>query len=358
MKKHILVFIALFCFLSNRSYSIEYSIIDLGEIGSGSHTEAQAINDSGQIVGLSNSQAFLWTSGVMTGLGTLGGASSVATGINNSGQVVGNSLNSSGHYRAFIWDSVNGMVDIGTLGGDQSAASDINNSGKVVGWADLANSQDRAFIWDSSSGMTNLGTLGGDSSSASNINDSGKVVGMARTSVGYPSHAFIWSSSGGMSDLGTLTGTQSGSTCLNLSDQVVGFARLSNDDWHIFSWTGASGMQDFGIECVGWHGNIASINDNGLIVGGMLDIYDDSSAFIYDPATQTLEELYDLIDPSSGWDSLEVAYDVNNAGQIVGYGSKDGETRAFFLTPVPEPSVVGLFFLGIGFFIKKIQKNS
>jgi probable HAF family extracellular repeat protein len=39
---------------------------------------------------------------------------------------------------------------------------------------------------------------------------------------------------------------------------------------------------------------------------------------------------------------------INDRGQIVGYGSFDGQTRAFLLTPtaVPEPS--GLALLGVG----------
>jgi|LSQX01.1.fsa_nt_gb probable HAF family extracellular repeat protein len=38
-------------------------------------------------------------------------------GINERGQVVGWSLNASNQYRAFLWDSTNGIRDIGDLGG-------------------------------------------------------------------------------------------------------------------------------------------------------------------------------------------------------------------------------------------------
>ena len=54
---------------------------------------ANGINDSGQIVGWSNYsgqyQAFLYSDGVFTDLGTLGRTPSGAEGINNSGQIVG-----------------------------------------------------------------------------------------------------------------------------------------------------------------------------------------------------------------------------------------------------------------------------
>ena len=70
-----------------------YTVKDLGTLG-GSRSDAQAINDSGEIVGGSetpsgDNHAFLYSGGRMRDLGTLGGSSSYASGINNSGQIVG-----------------------------------------------------------------------------------------------------------------------------------------------------------------------------------------------------------------------------------------------------------------------------
>jgi probable HAF family extracellular repeat protein len=39
-----------------------------------------------------------------------------------------------------------------------------------------------------------------------------------------------------------------------------------------------------------------------------------------------------MIPPGSGW-VLIGAEDINDDGRIVGYGTKNGETRAFLLTP-------------------------
>ena len=53
-----------------------------------------------------------------------------------------------------------------------------------------------------------------------------------------------------------------------------------------------------------------------------------------------MDDLNDLVDPASGW-TLTVAQSINDSGWIVGYGTNPaGQTHAFLLTPVPEPSVL------------------
>ena len=43
-----------------------------------------------------------------------------------------------------------------------------------------------------------------------------------------------------------------------------------------------------------------------------------------------------------------MATDIYDLGQIVGYGTNpDGYTRAFLLTPIPEPSTFALVTLGV-----------
>ncbi len=68
---------------------------DLGLLSGRFGGEAYGINDGGQVVGWAttssgNADAFLYSNGTMTDLGTLGGNGSEAYGINASGQVVGN----------------------------------------------------------------------------------------------------------------------------------------------------------------------------------------------------------------------------------------------------------------------------
>ena len=68
-------------------------------------------------------------------------------------------------------------------------------------------------------------------------------------------------------------------------------------------------------------------------------------AFLYSNGTMT--DLNNLISPSFGW-TLESATAINDNGQIVGYGlGPSGQTDAFLLTPVPEPSTLALLGAGV-----------
>jgi len=105
----------------------------------------------------------------MIDLGTLsGGTNSSGYGINNSGQVVGESdtgpilhldlrLKSFSLYgtHAFLWRH----DGPGPLGGGTSRATAISNNGVVVGTSALINGTDHGFRWTQASGMIDLNTL-------------------------------------------------------------------------------------------------------------------------------------------------------------------------------------------------------
>jgi probable HAF family extracellular repeat protein len=310
------------------------------EIGSTPGSGTTAINDLGQIVGWSGDlQAFLWTpttpngtTGTMVELGTLPGQlEAQPTAINSMGQVAGDGgLQAS----AFLWtpDAPNGstgeMVDLGHIQGQRTStyASGINARGQVVGTSYGTTIGPRPFLWTpatpngDSGSMVDLGDLpdGLGSGSAHDINAMGQVVGQAVVMgpADVNRRAFLWTpdtpngSSGAMVDLGALPDT---------------------------TWTQAFG-----------------INSHGQVVGSSsnVPISDESHAFLWTPdvsngATGKMVDLKALLAPEVADDWIfYYATAINDAGQIVGYGKFDpdgaggsqGVTRAFLLTPVPEPA--------------------
>ena len=141
-------------------------IQDLGTLGGDS--SARAINDLGQVTGVSNGQAFWWQSGsAMQGIYSGDGKD-----INNNGQVIVFGQQSG------VWSSAPGFTDIPEL--EEVLA--INNLGQVAGtWRVPGASSPYAAFWDPSTGFVNIGTLGGDSGAAFGINDQSQVVGWSTT---------------------------------------------------------------------------------------------------------------------------------------------------------------------------------
>jgi probable HAF family extracellular repeat protein len=71
-----------------------------------------------------------------------------------------------------------------------------------------------------------------------------------------------------------------------------------------------------------------SINDSGVVVG-YSDYQDTYHAFVYSGGK--MKDLNKLIAAGSGW-VLEQAFGINNAGQIVGTGTHNGQEHGFLLT--------------------------
>src|SRR5262249_53593405 len=101
--------------LEDRYLCSLYTATDLGTLGTGKLSAANGLNNANQVVGWSNIRdttpynphGFVYISGTLTDLGTLGGATSEATGINGANPIVivGTSDTTDGSHRAFSYSS-------------------------------------------------------------------------------------------------------------------------------------------------------------------------------------------------------------------------------------------------------------
>jgi probable HAF family extracellular repeat protein len=356
---------------------LSYSIRDLGPVGEAPGAP-YFIAANGLIAGATvspqnTSHASVWFMGFKQDLGTpaLGGPNSLAMSINSLGQVVGSAqtttmntedfcgFNTYGMTKSstscvpFLWQN-GAMTKLATLGGPNGMANGINNTGEAVGWAEMSARDPNAacpvnefgpVMWGKN-GVTKLSTHSGDPDGvAAAINDLGQVVGASGSCGSFNTnsglylvekHALLWEG-GTMIDLGNLGGDGNGSgnhaCAINNLGQVAGHSDLAGDaTFHGFLWTWQSGMQDLGT----LPGDVASlaigIGDQGLLVGGSLDSNFDVRAMVYENGA--MSDLNTLVSANPGKLYLLLAYSINAANQIVGFGAtSDGTLHGFLATP-------------------------
>src|SRR5215471_1312275 len=155
------------------------------------------------------------TTYTITDLGSLGGGVTRGLAINAFGQVTGDSVSSQlvqvpcppqkyGQPKkcfthpddAFEWSNGT-MTDLGTLGGNFSQGVAINGSGEVVGSSAGKNAGAGGAFLSNGHGMHQLSAP----AVAYGINDSGQIVGQCRNSMFLQSYACVVSSNGAITEL-------------------------------------------------------------------------------------------------------------------------------------------------------------
>ena len=210
--------------------------------------------------------------------------------------------------RAFA--SLSMARSVGTINGSGGALGfSINNLGQATGFSTSSGGGYHAFLYDNGV-MQDLGTLGGTNSYGRDINDSGQTVGLSDISGDTEEHAFLYSN-GVMQDLGTLGGTTSWALGANNSGQVVGWSYDANGE---------------------------------------------SAAFFYDGSTMIDLCVYASC-RSAGWDYLGAAIEINESGEMVGYGVNNGLAHAFIVTTLPIPTTLWLFGSGLVGLVGMYRRN-
>jgi probable HAF family extracellular repeat protein len=329
---------------------------DLGALPGGYNSWAQAISANGLVTGLSETGAFdpltgwpsvhaaLWQNNQVIDVGTVGGGyESLGAGVNSQGQVVGSSLNTipdsfwffSTQARAFSWRR--GVIqDLGTLGtGTDAFAYWVNEKGQVAGSSytnttvnpvltyctafQIETPTMDPFLWDNDT-MTDLGTLGGTCGLPNAMNNRGQVTGVSDLAGDVYYHAFLWSKPGPMQDLGTLGGFTSLANWLNDAGDVVGGSfttTATNSPFHAFLWRNGV-MMDLAkssTEC----SMALGINSRDQIVGFSCD---SPNALLWDNGKEINLNVFNS--PGSGLKRLELAYNINESGEITGLGVPAG----------------------------------
>jgi probable HAF family extracellular repeat protein len=217
----------------------------------GNNGQAAAINNRGQIVGISETTVpdsgcppskqpgttilpVMWEKGEVRALPTLPGEpDGFVQGLNDQGQAVGaTGTCTSFAIHAVLWENDHAfqLADLGHTGSDAYA---INDHGQAVGYVSTTDgSTIVASLWQTGARgtVTNLGILPGDGAAfATGINNRGQVVGSTFNSAGW-AHGFIWQD-GVMTDLNSLISKDSNlfiiaASNINERGQISGMATV------------------------------------------------------------------------------------------------------------------------------------
>ncbi len=324
---------------------------DLGTLPGQPDSEATAINDAGQIAGVSGDFEFpmpqdlvLWDGDTMTDLGLLLPPGEVGTfgvtarplDMNDHGAIVGSAIiadcgesSCSFTSHAFLWTQSDGMIDLGDLGLPTTEATGINDHGVVVGWGWGCGTRTyHAFVWTEAGGME---CLLPEESYAYGVNDGGDVVGMYR--VGNIFHGFLWSARAGLVDLGSLGGYLTQPQDVAGAGIVVGSYEDSRGTEHAFVWTADAGFSELPPLAGATAAEAYAVNEEGYVVG-----WSGVDRWAKHPVAWVPQGdgTYRVREIGSLGGCCGVAYDINDFGQIVGGSTtSDGTTHAF-LTEIPS----------------------
>lgn len=347
--------------------------------------------------GTSVSHATVWFRGSILDLAAnqQSGLNSASYDINDFGLVSGESeiptddpnlenfcsFFTSAECRAFSWQ--NGVLTpLPTLGGNNAASNGgINDGGEIAGFSETSNNMDpdcpntvlpngsgpqisdyEAAIWGPGPNKVRpLRPLPGDTVSiALWLNERGEAVGISgncgNTSIpGFAvgPHAVLWDTRGTPHTLPTFGGTSNlsllgvgnGGYVINNDGQVAGVSAFPGPQgpngepgpstlYHAFFWDRESGLHDLKTLQGDTYSAGLGLNDEGTVVGGSLDAQNNPTAYVWTQGK--MRDLNCLVPADTPFTFLLVAFSINNAGQIAGFGVTADGPHAFLATPTQQ----------------------
>ena len=201
------------------------------------------------------------------------------------------------------------------------SASSINDIGQVTG------NYYQAAIWQSGIGITQLpyGGLGYSWNMACQINNLGQVAGWSGD--GNYTHAVIWNGTD-MIDVGSLGGEEGGGlTCINDYTKVAGFSMNADGFYRAFTWRPGTTITELPILRYPFGESYAyDINEAGQVVGTS-----NAKAVLWEDDGTPV----DLGGLPCGLLDRSTAYAINDHGQVVGRTEDidNIRSRAFIRSP-------------------------
>jgi probable HAF family extracellular repeat protein len=281
------------------------------------------INRSGVIVGITEDhQAAIWTE--KDGLREIelpeGFESAQPLGIDSNGSVVGAASNKSGQTSAFLYE--HGAFSI--LSQELSKASVIDDAGDIAG-----EYKNRLVFWRNKKLVPFGDCCGG---TVRGINKAGHVVGHLNDKNG--GYGAFWGDASGQHSIAVPGARNSTAISINDNDHILVQAFVPNG---AFLQTGGKNQAlQFDAE---YASQPLGLNNCDVIVGEFGAASDFNHAFIW-TAHGGFRDLNKLADVGSEW-ILESALDINDRGEIVGFGDRGNEEDVgFLLIPESKPPSV------------------
>jgi probable HAF family extracellular repeat protein len=258
----------------------------------GFYTNAQAINDIGQIAGFfyyedgGFAHGFLYSGGTYTTIDDplAVGSTTAPVDINASGQIIGRYSDSSYVTNGFLYSGgIYTTIDdpFSTTG---TFPESINDTGQIAGWYGDSSGFAHGFLYSGGT-YTAIDYPFATTTFPTGINASGQITGQYR--VGSEAHSFLYSG-------GTYT----------TIDDPLGVATYAQ-----------------------------AINDTGQIAGWYADSSGLAHGFLYSGGTYTT-----IDDPLATPDGGTYTFDINASGQLIGfYQDGSGISHALLATPIPNP---------------------
>ncbi len=319
LSSKIAFFLLVLSILSFQSvFAMRYKLYDLGE-----DMTPQLMNENGQVVTYEYSGSdynyYLWdkNSGY-TPIHAPGGYSLSISDLNNNGMVVGTLYGDNDETRPFVWDSTHGLQDI-FVPSQESHGISINDNNQVIGDYYLYSlSRPCGFIFDVSSGeFTDIDSFYWTKTSPQAITNSGVVYGSRLDEV---YNMFKYDSENGLQEFGLPPYTPGGRTAtfteVNDSGQGTGYYEKYTAE-RAFYYSDTTGFIEVYVPYhYDYYTYSVDINNSGQLLGSYYD--DDTGeggAFIW----EYREPYPDFIMLNTPGEGNMMPEDINNVGQVIGF---------------------------------------